>query len=79
VRKTSVYLDERLDRALARRAAQEGITKAQLIRVTLAGAVATATVARPRAIGLEDDLPAALARDDERFLADTGFGSWPSS
>jgi hypothetical protein len=39
VKKTSIYLDASLDDALAKRAADEGITKAEFIRRTLAGAV----------------------------------------
>jgi hypothetical protein len=39
VKKTSLYLEPDLDAALARRAADEGLTKAEFIRRTLAGAV----------------------------------------
>ena len=39
VKKTSIYLEPELDEALARRAADEGLTKAEFIRRTLAGAV----------------------------------------
>jgi hypothetical protein len=39
VKKTSLYLDPDLDEALARRAADEGLSKAEFIRRTLAGAV----------------------------------------
>lgn len=39
LKKTSIYLDAALDEALARRAAEDGVTKAELIRTTLAGAV----------------------------------------
>jgi hypothetical protein len=39
VKKTSIYLEPSLDEALAKRAAQEGVTKAEFIRRTLAGAV----------------------------------------
>jgi predicted nucleic acid-binding protein len=39
LKKTSIYLDEELDHGLARRAAEEGITKAELIRRTLTGLV----------------------------------------
>ena len=58
MKKTSVYLEPELDEALARRAADEGLTKAEFIRRTLAGAVqrpprrgpapsASTTTARP--------------------------------
>jgi hypothetical protein len=39
VKKTSIYLEPSLDDALAKRAAQEGVTKAEFIRRTLWGAV----------------------------------------
>jgi hypothetical protein len=39
VKKTSIYLEPSLDEALAKRAAQEGVTKAEFIRRTLWGAV----------------------------------------
>jgi hypothetical protein len=39
VKKTSLYLDPDLDEALARRAADEGLTKAEFIRRTLAAAM----------------------------------------
>ena len=39
LKKTSVYLDEDIDARLARRAAEEGITKAELIRRALTGLV----------------------------------------
>ena len=35
LKKTSIYLDESLDQALAARAAEEGLTKAELIRRNL--------------------------------------------
>jgi hypothetical protein len=54
LKKTSIYLDEDLDHRLARRAADEGITKAEFIRRTLAGAVQRPRRARPQAVGLED-------------------------
>jgi hypothetical protein len=54
LKKTSIYLDEELDHRLARRAADEGITKAEFIRRTLAGAVQRPQRARPEAVGFED-------------------------
>ena len=39
MKKTSLYLDPDLDEALARRAADEGLTKAEFIRRTLAAAM----------------------------------------
>jgi len=54
VKKTSLYLDEDVDHGLARRAAEEGITKAELIRRTLAAVIARPQRPRPEAVGLED-------------------------
>ena len=39
MKKTSLYLDPDLDEALARRAADEGLTKAEFIRRTLTAAM----------------------------------------
>jgi Ribbon-helix-helix protein, copG family len=47
VKKTSLYLEPDLDAALARRAADEGLTKAEFIRRTLAGAVQKPRRPRP--------------------------------
>jgi len=68
VKKTSVYLDAELDEALARRAADEGLTKAEFIRRTLAGAVQRPQRVRPRAVGLPDGAPPDLAARDEHHL-----------
>jgi plasmid stability protein len=54
LKKTSIYLDEELDQALARRAAEEGITKAEFIRRTLAAAVQRPKRPRPEAVGFDD-------------------------
>jgi hypothetical protein len=69
VKKTSVYLEPELDEALARRAADEGLSKAEFIRRTLAGAVQRPRRARPTAVGLHDGGPPELAARDERWLA----------
>ena len=63
-----MYLEPELDEALARRAADEGLTKAEFIRRTLAGAVQRPPRRRPRAVGLVDDGPPDLAAQDERHL-----------
>lgn len=54
LKKTSIYLDEELDAALARRAAEEGITKAEFIRRTLAAVVQRPKRPRPEAVGFDD-------------------------
>ena len=47
MKKTSIYLEPALDEALAKRAAQEGVTKAEFIRRTLWGAVTRPKRAKP--------------------------------
>jgi hypothetical protein len=74
LKKTSIYLDEELDQALARRAAEDGITKAQLIRTTLAGAVTRPRRVRPEAVGVIGGGPADMAANVDRYLRETGFG-----
>ena len=54
MKKTSIYLGPAVDRALVRRAAAEGTTKAALIRAALAAAAAPVQRAIPRACGLFD-------------------------
>jgi hypothetical protein len=52
VKKTSIYLEPELDEALARRAADEGLTKAEMIRRILWAVVHQPARVRPKAIGL---------------------------
>ena len=71
MKKTSLYIDPEVDRALARRAAAEGVTKAEFVRRVLAAAV----VERPRPMargvfeGARD-----LGAEAERHLVEMGFG-----
>lgn len=74
MKKTSLYLDPRVDSALARRAASEGITKAELIRRTLAEAAAAGTRPKPSKGVFEG--PGDVAANVDRYLAETGFGEW---
>lgn len=71
MKKTSLYIDPEVDRALERRALVEGITKAELVRRVLAEAVSGRP--RPRARGVFEG-PRDLAVDAERYLSETGFG-----
>jgi predicted transcriptional regulator len=73
VKKTSIYLEPELDRALARVAAAEGITKAKVIRRALERAVADVRRPRITAIGVADG-PGDVADNVDRYLAETGFG-----
>jgi hypothetical protein len=74
LKKTSIYLDEELDLGLARRAAEEGITKAEYIRRTLSGAVQRPKRPKPKAVGFPHDGPRDLSSNVDKYLAETGFG-----
>ena len=76
MKKTSLYLDPDLDEALARRAADEGLTKAEFIRRTLAGALSRPPRVKPQAVALVKDGKAGVARDVDAYLDATGFGEW---
>jgi ribbon-helix-helix CopG family protein len=73
VKKTSVYLAPDLDEALARRAADEGLTKAEFIRRTLAGAVQRPPRAR-LSVGIVHSGRRDVAARADRRLGETGFG-----
>lgn len=72
VKKTSIYLEADLDVALAREAAEQGITKAEFIRASLRRAVGTAPP-RIAAIGVGRG-PGDVSENVEGHLAETGFG-----
>ena len=74
MKKTSVYLEPDLDEALARRAADEGLTKAEFIRRTLAGAVQRPPRAR-LSVGVVRSGRGEYAADVDRHLGETGFGA----
>ncbi|MCW2996040.1 MAG: CopG family transcriptional regulator [Conexibacter sp.] len=74
LKKTSIYLDEELDQSLARKAAEEGITKAELIRRSLEGVVAKPKRPKPKGIGIIKGGPPDLGRNAEKYLYETGFG-----
>jgi hypothetical protein len=74
MKKTSLYLDPALDEALARRAAQDGISKAELIRRTLEASLSRP--AKPRLlVGAfnSGERGKRYATIDEELRA-TGFG-----
>jgi hypothetical protein len=74
MKKTSLYIDDSIDRALAVRAAEQGITKAELIRSSLGAVVSAPRRAKPRAIALVRDGKPGIARDIGAYLGETGFG-----
>jgi hypothetical protein len=79
VKKTSLYLDEGLDEALARRAADEGLSKAELIRRTLAGAMNGPKRVKPKAVGVIRTGGRPIADNLDEYLHETGFGDWRRS
>jgi hypothetical protein len=72
VKKTSLYLDPELDEALARRAADEGLTKAELIRRILLGAVQRPPRPKPQAGVFRSTDGGSVRRDLDRWME--GFG-----
>lgn len=72
LKKTSIYLDEDLDHGLARKAAEEGVTKAELIRQTLSNAVEKPRRPKPKGIGIIKNGPSDLSVNTEKYL--DGFG-----
>ena len=73
MKKTSIYIDPDVDVALARRAAAEGTTKAELIRQALREAAGSSVRVKPRARGVFSG-PADLSGNVDEHLARTGFG-----
>jgi hypothetical protein len=72
LKKTSIYLDEELDQGLARKAAEEGITKAELIRRSLEGVIAKPRRPKPKGIGIIKGGPPDLSVNTEKYM--DGFG-----
>jgi hypothetical protein len=72
VKKTSLYLDPDLDEALARRAADEGLTKAEFIRRTLAAAMQKPRRAKPSVGVFRSTDGLSVRRDMDRMMK--GFG-----
>lgn len=71
MKKTSLYIDPEVDRALERRAVAEGLTKAELVRRVLSAAVSGHP--QPLARGVFEG-PRDLGAGADRYLAETGFG-----
>ncbi len=73
MKKTSIYIEPAVDSALARRAAAEGTTKAELIRRALRVAAGGALNVKPTARGVFSG-PAHLSETVDHQLTETGFG-----
>lgn len=73
MKKTSIYLESSLDEALAKRAADEGLSKAEFIRRSL-----SSVVLRPKRPKLSSGVYSgdgeSAANNVDRWLAETGFG-----
>jgi hypothetical protein len=68
MKKTSIYLEPDLDTELARVARGDGVTKAELIRLTLRRAVEERARPQITAIGIDrDPKPAELSPDDREI------------
>jgi hypothetical protein len=73
MKKTSIYIDPDVDRALGRRAAAEGTTKAALIREALTEAAAPMMHVKPLGCGVFEG-PGDLSANVDDYLTKTGFG-----
>lgn len=73
VRKTSIYVEDEVDLALARRAEREGTTKAALIREALRAAAGASIGVKPRARGAFSG-PRDFAEHADEHLSSTDFG-----
>lgn len=69
----SIYIESDVDRALARRAAEQGTTKAEVIRRALRDAAEGSLRVKPRARGVFAG-PADLSERVDEELSATGFG-----
>ena len=72
MKKTSLYLDPDLDDALARRAADEGLTKAEFIRRTLAAAMQKPKRPKPHVGIFRSTDGLSVRRDWDKMME--GFG-----
>ncbi len=73
MKKTTLYLEPEVDRALGRLAARRGVSKAEVIRDVLREAADRVERPRIRAIGIARG-PGDVAGNVERHLEETGFG-----
>lgn len=73
MKKTSIYIEDELDEALALRAAEEGITKAEFIRRSLKGTVMRPARPKP-SVGIFASGRGDLSENLDDYLRETGFG-----
>lgn len=73
MKKTSIYIEPEVDIALARRAADESTTKAEVIRNALRAAATDSIRVKPKGRGAFSG-PADLAKNADEHLRESGFG-----
>jgi len=74
VKKTSIYLEPDMDEALARLAAENGLTKAEFIRRGLATLVSAPKRPKPSVGVFASGDGRSVSEDVDAYLAETGFG-----
>lgn len=73
MKKTSIYIEPEIDVALARKASEQGVTKAEVIRQALRAAAGGSVGVKPSARGVFTG-PTDLAANADERLAESGFG-----
>lgn len=73
MKKTTIYLEPEVDRALGRLADARGMSKAEVIRAALRDVARRVERPRITAIGIAQG-PGDVADDVDRHLTDTAFG-----
>ena len=75
MKKTTLYLDPEVDRAVARLARAQGRSKAEIMREAIAEKARDADRPRFTAIGvITGDGPGDVSQNVDRYLAETGYG-----
>ncbi len=74
MKKTTLYLEPDVDRAIARLAARQGVSKAEVIREALREVAGRMDRPRITAIGVAHG-PGDVADNVDRHLNETGFGA----
>jgi hypothetical protein len=73
MKKTSIYIEPDVDIALSRRAAEQGTTKAEVIRQALRAAATGSIRVKPSARGVFAG-PSDLAENADTYLTSSDFG-----
>jgi hypothetical protein len=78
MKKTTLYLDPDVDRALAQRAVEQGLSKAELMRRALAEAARPPRRRTPRGLGEFRSTDGWTAEQTDEYLEQSDFGEWES-